>query len=184
MTKISRTLAALALGVLGASAYAAAPTGPSCTASTVTTGNPGYIACLGATGGNLTESALSWGADSFAYLGKTEAGSDAGPFGFVSGANSGTITFDTPQTGIFVVGIKAGDWGSYYKFDGGVSGISSLAFDTLGVATNVNGIGLGVSHLNLYSNTPVPNVPEPETYALLLGGLGLVGFVARRRRQA
>ena len=26
-------------------------------------------------------------------------------------------------------------------------------------------------------------VPEPDTYALLLGGLGLLGFVARRRQQ-
>jgi hypothetical protein len=29
----------------------------------------------------------------------------------------------------------------------------------------------------------VPGSPEPETYALLLGGLGLVSWVARRRRQ-
>jgi hypothetical protein len=26
-------------------------------------------------------------------------------------------------------------------------------------------------------------VPEPETYAMLLAGLGLVGFIARRRKQ-
>lgn len=30
---------------------------------------------------------------------------------------------------------------------------------------------------------PVPAIPEPGTYALLLAGLGAVGFVARRRRR-
>ena len=30
---------------------------------------------------------------------------------------------------------------------------------------------------------PVTTVPEPETYALMLAGLGAVGFLARRRRQ-
>lgn len=29
----------------------------------------------------------------------------------------------------------------------------------------------------------VANIPEPETYALMLAGLGVVGFVARRRRK-
>ena len=31
---------------------------------------------------------------------------------------------------------------------------------------------------------PVGAIPEPETYALMLGGLGLVGWMARRRRSA
>ena len=29
---------------------------------------------------------------------------------------------------------------------------------------------------------PVPAIPEPSTYALMLAGLGVVGFMARRRR--
>ena len=29
----------------------------------------------------------------------------------------------------------------------------------------------------------VPGIPEPETYAMMLAGLGLMGFVARRRKQ-
>ncbi|MRR51397.1 MAG: PEP-CTERM sorting domain-containing protein [Rhodocyclaceae bacterium] len=35
--------------------------------------------------------------------------------------------------------------------------------------------------INLVGN--VAAVPEPETYALMLAGLGLMGFVARRRQQ-
>lgn len=30
--------------------------------------------------------------------------------------------------------------------------------------------------------TPVPAVPEPETYGMLLMGMGLIGFVTRRRK--
>lgn len=34
------------------------------------------------------------------------------------------------------------------------------------------------------SFAPVAAIPEPETYALMLAGLGALGFVARRRRKA
>jgi hypothetical protein len=44
-------------------------------------------------------------------------------------------------------------------------------------------------HENFYGFTvgaiaTVPAVPEPETYAMLLAGLGLMGFIARRRKAA
>jgi|GEM_PF-629502 len=40
-------------------------------------------------------------------------------------------------------------------------------------------------HQVMFTGTlPVAAVPEPETYAMLLGGLGLMGFIARRRKQA
>ena len=48
----------------------------------------------------------------------------------------------------------------------------------------------GISYLNvggdnvgaLLDNVSVSAVPEPETYAMLLAGLGLMGFIARRRK--
>lgn len=64
--------------------------------------------------------------------------------------------------------------------------------DTPGGAFNVNQNGLYSFVLNAYDanngllastsmNVQVGAVPEPETYALMLAGLGLVGFIARRR---
>jgi hypothetical protein len=37
-------------------------------------------------------------------------------------------------------------------------------------------------YINAYANV-LSAVPEPETYAMILAGLGLIGFVARRRKQ-
>ena len=37
---------------------------------------------------------------------------------------------------------------------------------------------------NTFSAVTVAAVPEPETYAMMLAGLGMVGFLARRRRRA
>ena len=42
-------------------------------------------------------------------------------------------------------------------------------------------LGLGPNVLMVYSD--VEAIPEPETYAMLLAGLGLLGFTARRRKQ-
>ena len=56
---------------------------------------------------------------------------------------------------------------------------SHWALDVL----NVESASLGASYISPRPS-PVSSVPEPESYALLLAGLGLVSYVARRRRDA
>ncbi|RZI59459.1 MAG: PEP-CTERM sorting domain-containing protein [Rubrivivax sp.] len=63
---------------------------------------------------------------------------------------------------------------------------------TSGIFKSIDGSGLKLAagtHLDysqLYTTgtVSVSAVPEPESYALLLAGLGVIGFVARRRRAA
>jgi hypothetical protein len=39
----------------------------------------------------------------------------------------------------------------------------------------------GAGNTTTFTVTQVPTIPEPETYAMLLAGLGLMGVIARRR---
>lgn len=57
-----------------------------------------------------------------------------------------------------------------------ISGLGSFA----GLTFRDNNDGAGLRFQNFSYNSVAP-VPEPETYAMLLVGLGLLGFMARRR---
>lgn len=47
----------------------------------------------------------------------------------------------------------------------------------------VNFFGEGERKVGSLLSQTIAPVPEPQTYAMLLGGLGLVGFMARRKRK-
>jgi hypothetical protein len=177
---VKKIVAAVTVAALSAPALA-----EDCTDTTFSVLAP--VACTGSFSGNIhgAPSELSYLGSvfggSFTYAGKSDDGGH-GPFtSSPSGATNGTLTFDTPIVGNFVIGLKAANNYSYYFFNA-VSSISSLTFDsTSGVATNKHGIAQGLSHASLYVQSLQP-VPEPETYALMLAGLASVVFVSRRRK--
>lgn len=72
--------------------------------------------------------------------------------------------------------VNSGDGFSNHTllFSPSTTGIYSLIFQ------NAGGDNVGA----LLDNVSVSAVPEPETYAMLLVGLGLLGFMARRRKES
>lgn len=51
------------------------------------------------------------------------------------------------------------------------------------VSNSLNSNVLGQYNFQVRNGAVIPSVPEPETYAMLLAGLGLLGSIARRRKQ-
>ena len=91
--------------------------------------------------------------------------------------NSGSILLNGANTGI-----PTNSFGVLSNFSlssGFVTGVNTLDF----VVTDSGApTALRVDDL-AGTATAVSAVPEPETYALLLAGLGVLGFAARRRKQ-
>jgi len=74
------------------------------------------------------------------------------------------------------VNTSPGAWFSIYSF-------APLTPDASPYFIHINGVTLDTSTSAVYSgNMTLAPIPEPETYAMMLAGLGLMGFIARRRQ--
>ena len=91
------------------------------------------------------------------------------------------------EVGVYLNGVLLANatsfssWTDFSATSGFVTGVNSLHFVVINYAQNDgNPSGLRVEFLD--SNAGV--VPEPETYAMMLGGLALLGAVVRRKSRA
>jgi len=117
------------------------------------------------------------------------------PSSFATGVNAGVAT-TTPTFAGFPLGVLAGTYDNTLDLLSASS--YNPAFVTLvgGLANAetslVNGLLGGLTYLNVHTSAfPggeirgfVVQVPEPETYALLLAGLAIIGIAMRKRRRA
>jgi hypothetical protein len=93
---------------------------------------------------------------------------------FAGGGNTVTFTGHIMGGGTVTQELAIGTDFSFdtYTFSG-FTNLSSVTF----------GEPLNLLHLYQFDNINVAAVPEPETCGMLLGGLGLLAFLARRRKQ-
>ena len=117
------------------------------------------------------------------------------PSPFATGVNAGVAT-TTPTFLGFPLGVLAGTYDNTLNLT--LASSYNPAFVTLvgGLANAetslVNGLLGGLTYLNVHSSAfPggeirgfVVQIPEPETYALLLAGLAMIGIAMRKRRRA
>ncbi len=93
------------------------------------------------------------------------------------------LTQEKPVSGVTTYGITSGNFTVT-----GASGVTALASTFLTNALSFTGTSTysvykltNGDYQDLLVATAIAPVPEPETYALFLAGLGVVGLVARRR---
>ena len=180
--KLQKTLLAAALTVLAAQANAAAPT----------------FASMAAVAGNYTAPVFTTITPADAYVATTSVTFvrlaplfDTGSFLVVNPGGTATINLAGAKSFSFLWGSP--DATNAINIDGFTFTGLSLLGSTANSANSNTRWATFTSDVGMNSFTMTTNqiafeiavanpVPEPETYALMLGGLGALAFVARRRK--
>ncbi|MES2991387.1 MAG: PEP-CTERM sorting domain-containing protein [Pseudomonadota bacterium] len=103
--------------------------------------------------------------------------------GFSQADGTWSITTDQDATYDLVFAMHASDRSGAFMFDDFTSFASVTQSGTWAIEWLNNGGQVpGFSNINFFVRDVVTPVPEPETYALMLAGLGALGLMARRRR--
>ena len=106
----------------------------------------------------------------------------------VAGASAAHIHCCTATAGTGSIGVALGLAG----FPNATSGIYNAAFTPATFATIAAGMAAGKAYINIHSPGTYAGgeirgflapVPEPQTYALMLAGLGVLGWAERRRQR-
>lgn len=108
------------------------------------------------------------------YLGDTDAGFP----GLFTGAGGTAGSWSLNGYLVDYVAVKAGASFVLFKL---ASPASSGAWSTVGL-TNKQGQLQNLSHLAFFGSAATAAVPEPASWAMMIGGLGMVGGTMRRRK--
>ena len=109
---------------------------------------------------------------------------NASDFGFSSLLGSYAVSGDISGSRFQISEVKINGTAWVLGTSGSNIDLGSLSFPTINsVEVTVSGTRLGAG-ANFQGSLVLTPVPEPETYAMLLAGLGVLGFVARRRKSA
>ncbi len=108
---------------------------------------------------------------------------NSAPFGHI---HCCTAAANTGGAGVALgfTSFPAATTGSYVK----VFSLDSTAFDSLLAGTTAGKAYVNIHTPGTYAGGEIRGflapIPEPETYAMMLAGLGMLGWMAKRRRQA